>query len=68
MLILKGRSIAEQAAVKSVPYISENPEADFQRFKDTLRRIISVPKEAVEKAIAEEAEQKRQDKEKVKNA
>ena len=59
--------MAEQAVVKSsTPYVSENPESDFQRFKDTLRRVVGVPKEAVEKSIAEEAEQKRQGKEKAK--
>jgi hypothetical protein len=59
--------MAEQAAVKSVaPYVSENPESDFQRFKDTLRRVVSVPKESVDRAMAEEAEQKRQSKEKAK--
>jgi len=57
--------MAEQALVKSAtPYASENPESDFQRFKETLRRVVSVPKEAVDKAIAEEAGQKRQGKEK----
>lgn len=60
--------MADQATVKSpAPYVSENPEADFQRFKDTLRRVVSVPKEAVDKAIAEESVQKRQDKESAKN-
>lgn len=60
--------MAEQAVVKpSTPYVSENPESDFQRFKDTLRRVVGVPKDAVDKAITEEAEQKRQGKEKVKN-
>ena len=55
--------MAEQAAVKSsTPYVSENPESDFQRFKDTLRRVVSVPKEVVDKAITEEAEQKQQGK------
>lgn len=60
--------MAEQGVVKSsTPYVSENPESDFKRLKDTLRCVVSVPKEAVDKAIAEEAEQKRQGKKKVKN-
>ncbi len=61
--------MAEQAVVKSAtPYISENPESDFQRFKDTLRRVVSVPKDAVDKAIAEEAEQKKRLKDNPENA
>ncbi len=60
--------MAEQAAVsQSTPYVSDDPARDFQRFKDTLRSVVSVPKEAVDKAIAEEAEQKKQRKEQVKN-
>jgi len=60
--------MAEQAAVSPSPsYVSENPERDFARFKETLRRVVSVPKGTVDKAIAEEAEQKRQGKKKVKN-
>jgi len=60
--------MAEQAVVKSAtPYVSENPERDFARFKDTLRRVVSVPKGSVDQAIAEESEQKKQGKEKVKN-
>lgn len=51
----------------STPYINENPESDFQRFKDTLRRVVGVSREAVDKAIAEEAKQKRQGKKKVEN-
>jgi len=39
----------------------------FGGFKDTLRRVVSVPKGAVDKAIVEEAAQKKQGKEKVKN-
>ena len=57
--------MADQATVKSsTPYVSENPKADFQRFKGTLRRVVSVPKQTVEQVIAEEAEQKKQRKEK----
>ncbi len=60
--------MAEQAAVSPSPsYVSENPENDFQRFKDTLRHVVSVPKEAVDKAIADEASQKKQRKGQVKN-
>ena len=60
--------MAEQAALKSdTPYVSEDPERNFVRFKDTLCRVVPIPKEAVDRAIAEEAEQKRQGKEKVKN-
>jgi len=60
--------MAEQAVVKSsIPYVSENPEGDFQKFKDTLRRVVGVPKECVERAIAEEAEQKNQSKKQVKH-
>lgn len=59
--------MAEQAVVKSAtPHISKNPESDFQRFKGTLRRVVSVPKEAVDKVIADEAEQKQQGKKKAK--
>lgn len=60
--------MVDQAAVKSPsPYVSENPEADFQRFKDTLRRVASVLKECVDRAIAEEASQKKQRKEQINN-
>ena len=60
--------MAEQAVVKSAtPYVSENPESDFQRFKDTLRRVVSVPREAVDKAMTEEASQKKQRKGQVNN-
>ena len=53
--------MAEQAAVSPSPsYVSENPERDFDRFKDTLRRVVSVPKNAIDKAIADEAAQKKQ--------
>lgn len=53
--------MADQAAVKSsTPYVSEHPESDFQRFKDTLRRVVSVPKETVDKAIAKEIDQRQQ--------
>jgi hypothetical protein len=51
--------MADQA-VKHPPYISDDPNRDFLRFKDTLRHVVSVPKEAVDKAIAEEVEQKKQ--------
>lgn len=55
--------MADQAVVKSsTPYVSDNPERDFARFKDTLRRVVSVPKEAVDKSIAHESEQKKQHK------
>ncbi len=50
--------MADQA-VKHSPYISDDPERDFARFKDTLRCVVSVPKEAVDKAIEDEAAQKR---------
>lgn len=47
--------MADQAVVKSsTPYVSDNPESDFQRFKDTLRRVVSVPKECVDAAIRDE--------------
>jgi len=54
---LNGRSSRQ-----AFPYVSNNPDSDFKRFKDTLRCVVSVPKGAVDKAIAEEAKQKKQHK------
>lgn len=60
--------MAEQAAVSPSPsYVSENSEKDFQRLKAALRRVVSVPKEAVDTAITEEAAQKKQRKEEARN-
>ena len=42
-------------------------ESGFQRFKDILQCVGGVPKEDTDKAIVEEAERRRQGKEKVKN-
>ena len=58
--------MAEQA-VKHSPYVSEDPQKDFARFKDTLRAVVSVKKEDVDKSIAEETEQKQQRKEEAKH-
>ncbi len=56
--------MAEQSALKPpVPYVSSDPEADFQNFKDTLRRVVSVPKEVVDKALTEREAEKKQRKE-----
>jgi len=44
----------KKAEPEKKPYVSVDPEADFARFKDTLRAAVSVPKECVDKAIEDE--------------
>lgn len=60
--------MAEQAAAKpSTPYMSQDPEADLRRFKDTLRAVVQVPKECVEAAIEDEKRERKLKKVQVKD-
>lgn len=44
--------MADQAVFKSpTHYVSGNPERGYQRSRDTLRCVVSVPNEAAGKAI-----------------
>ena len=42
----------------AVNYTSTDADADFKRFQDAVRHIVNVPKEEVDKAIAEEHEER----------
>ncbi len=62
--------MAEQppATIEPSPsYISDDPERDSKQFRNLLRLVVGVPKEAVDRSIAEEAEQKKTRKSKESN-
>lgn len=62
--------MAEQPPVTIEPppsCISDDPERDFKRLRNMLRFVVGVPKVAVDRSIAEEAERKKRRKEQIKN-
>ncbi len=63
-----GGNVVKRATEGDKPeYVSENPEADWQRFGDSVRLIVSVPKKTVDEAIAEKKVPRMKDGRKVKS-
>ena len=50
-MVAKGK---EQPSRTQQGYTSVDPQADWQRFNDAMKTIVSAPKEAVDKAIENE--------------
>ena len=62
-MVAKGKEPASQT---QQGYTSADPQADWKRFNDALETIVSVPKEAVDKAMEDERQSDFGDKDGVK--